>query len=72
MLEENHRVMFFKLFEQPSLLLDRHGLIQGNVTKKLFEVFQCAGLPLILILLWRDLLAEGECCKTQQGTLVFG
>lgn len=65
MLEENHRVMFFKLFEQPPLLLDRHALAGGNVMKKLFETLQGGSLTLVLVLLWCHLLAEGECCKTQ-------
>ncbi|KAG7225688.1 hypothetical protein INR49_012274 [Caranx melampygus] len=65
MLEENHRVMFFKLFEQPPLLLDRHALAGGNVMKKLFESLQGGSLALVLVLLWCHLLAEGECCKTE-------
>lgn len=66
MLKENHRVMFFKLFKQPLLFLDRHTRTQGNVMQKLFEALQCGSLPMILILLWCDLLTEGEGCETQQ------
>lgn len=65
MLKEDHRVMFFKLFEQPPPLLGRHGLVGGDVTKKLLKALQCGGLPLVLVLLWRHLLAEGECCNTK-------
>ncbi len=33
MLDEDHGVMFFKLFEQPPPLLDRYGFAGGNVMK---------------------------------------
>lgn len=67
MLEEDHGVMFFKLFEQAPPLLDRYGFAGGNVMKKLFEALQGGSLSLILVLLWRHLLAEGERCNTQRG-----
>lgn len=67
MLEEDHRVMFLKLFEQPPLLLDRQALAGGDVMEKMLEALQSGRLTLVLILLWRHLLAEGECCDTQWG-----
>lgn len=67
MLEEDHRVMFFKLFEEPPPLPDRYGFAGGNVTKKLFEALQGGGVSLVLVFLWRHLLAEDECCNTQWG-----
>lgn len=68
MLEEDHRVMFFKLFEQPPPLFDGNGFARGNIMKKLFEAVQSGSLSLILVLLWRRLLAECERCNTQRGS----
>lgn len=64
MLEEDHRVMFLKLFEQPPPLLDWNALAGGDVMKKLLEALQSGSLTLVLIFLWCHLLAEGECCNT--------
>lgn len=72
MLKEDHRVMFFKLFEQPPPLFGRHGLVGGDVAKKLLQALQCGGLSLVLVLLWRHLLAEGECCNTKYASEVGG
>lgn len=67
-LQEDHGVMLFKLFEQPPLLLGRHPLARGNVMKKLFEALQGGSLTLVLVFLWSHLLAEGERCnKTWRG-----
>lgn len=68
MLEENHRMMFFKLFEQPLPLFDRHGFVWRDVTKKQLEALQCGSFSLVLVLLWRHLLAEGERCNAQWGS----
>lgn len=65
MLQEHHRVMFLKLFQQPPLLLDRHVVPGGDVMQKLLETLQSGRLALVLVLLQRHLLAEGECCNTQ-------
>lgn len=65
MLEEDHGVMLFKLFEQPPPLLHRHASAGRNVTEELFEALQGGSLSLVLILLWRHLLAEGERCNAQ-------
>lgn len=51
MLDKDDGVMFFKLFEQPSLLFERHGFTGGNVTKKLFEALQRRSLTLVFVLL---------------------
>ena len=64
MLEEDHGVMFLKFFEQPPLLLHRHVLAGGDVMKKLLEALQSCSLTLVLVFLWRHLLAEGERCNT--------
>lgn len=64
MLEKDHRVMLLKLFEQPPLLLGRHFLVGGDVMKKLLEALQSGSLTLVLVFLWRYLLAEGERCNT--------
>ena len=66
MLEEDHGVMLFKLFEQPPPLLDGDGSARGNVTKQLFEALQGGRLALILVLLRGRLLAEGERCSEQR------
>lgn len=65
-------MMFFKLFEQPPPLLGRHGLVGGDVAKKLLKALQRGGLSLVLVLLWRHLLAEGECCNTKYGSELGG
>lgn len=64
-LEEDHRVMFLKLFEQPPPLFGGHALVLGDVLKKLLEALQGGSLALVFILLWCHLLAEGEHCNTQ-------
>lgn len=64
MLQENHRVMFLKLLQHPPPLLHGQRLAGGDLTEELFEVLQGGSFTLILILLWRHLLAEGECCNT--------
>lgn len=66
MLEEDHRVVLFKLLEQPPPLLDGHGSAGGNVVQELLEALQRGGLSLILVLLWRRLLAEGERCSAKR------
>lgn len=67
MLKKDHWVMLFKLFQQPPLLLGRQGLVGGDFAQKLLEALQCGCVSLVLILLWRRLLAEGECCNIERG-----
>lgn len=64
MLQENHGVMFLELLQQPPPLLHRQGLAGGDLTEELSEALQSGSLSLILVLLWRHLLAEGEHCNT--------
>lgn len=67
MLEKDHWVMLFKLFQQPPPLLGRQGLVGGDFAQKLLEALKCGCLSPILVLLWRHLLAEGECCNIEGG-----
>lgn len=67
MLEEDHGVEFLKLSEQPPPLLGRYGFAGGNIAKQLLEALQRGRLSLVLVLLWRHLLAEGESCNTKRG-----
>lgn len=71
MLKKHHRVMLFKLFQQPPLLLGRQGLVGGDFAQKLLEALECGCLALVLILLWRHLLAKGECCNRERGKHLF-
>lgn len=57
--------MFFKLFQQLPLFLGRQGLVGGDFAQKLLEALECGCLSLVLVLLWRHLLAEGECCNVE-------
>lgn len=70
MLQEDDGVMLLELFEQPPPLFDADAFAGGDVTQELLEAFQGGSLALVLVLLWRHLLAEGERCNTQsrQGT----
>lgn len=71
MLEKDHWVMLFKFFQQPPLLLGRQGLVGGDFAQKLLEALQCGCLSLVLVLLWRHLLAEGECCNIERSERLF-
>lgn len=71
MLEKDHWMMLFKLSEQPSSLFGRQGLVGGDFTQKLLEALQGCCLSLVLVLLWRHLLAEGECCNREGITVLM-
>lgn len=65
MLKKDHWVVLFKLFQQLPLFLGRQGLVGGDFAQELLEALQGGCLSLVLVLLWRHLLAEGECCNIE-------